>query len=492
LNLVIEDGEGRRSVRPFTREELSVGRQEGNTLQLPERTVSRRHALLRRVDGHVLVEDLGSRYGVWVNGRRARGPTPVHPGDRLQIGDYALFLELAAGDTPPTPAPGHGAGGTSGAGGGAAEGGRATDGGGPSSGGPSSGGPSSGGLADGGPAARTGAPRPAGTGAPGHRPRLRVLSTELAGQERAWEGRTLRVGRAEDNDWVLEHRSLSRHHAELVLGADGRWVLVDLQSANGVWVNGEPQARAVLRHGDRIELGQLELRFLEREGRGAGLPARLLAAALALAALGAVGGTLLARRTAAAPPAPRSSVEGGAPRGAGAPEAPVLPAAPGSAAARTGAAATAGAASAAAAVVSPAGGGGPGATVRAAAHVPAVPAATAASAAPPRARPLTAGPSGAGARAAVLDLYAQGREALGRGQVALAVDRFQRCLALDAGAAVCHLGLGGAYARTPGRAEAGAAHYRHFLALAPGGDPAAAEVRRLLEHYERARGALAR
>src|SRR6185503_15470220 len=46
LKLIIEDDEGRKTVVPFVRDEITIGRQEGNTIRLTERNVSRRHARL--------------------------------------------------------------------------------------------------------------------------------------------------------------------------------------------------------------------------------------------------------------------------------------------------------------------------------------------------------------------------------------------------------------------------------------------------------------
>ena len=56
---------------------------------------------------------------------------------------------------------------------------------------------------------------------------------------------------------------MSRQHAEIRLEGDDH-VIVDLDSTNGVKVNGREVKRAVLAVGDRIELGSSELRFERR------------------------------------------------------------------------------------------------------------------------------------------------------------------------------------------------------------------------------------
>ena len=40
MKLIIEDDEGRKTVVPFARDEITIGRQEGNTIRLTERNVS--------------------------------------------------------------------------------------------------------------------------------------------------------------------------------------------------------------------------------------------------------------------------------------------------------------------------------------------------------------------------------------------------------------------------------------------------------------------
>jgi hypothetical protein len=56
-------------------------------IQLEDPFASARHARITR-QGHVLViEDLGSTNGTYLNGEPLSGPQPLHPGDRIRIGD---------------------------------------------------------------------------------------------------------------------------------------------------------------------------------------------------------------------------------------------------------------------------------------------------------------------------------------------------------------------------------------------------------------------
>jgi pSer/pThr/pTyr-binding forkhead associated (FHA) protein len=91
--LIIEDDEGKTTVVPVSRGEISIGRMEGNTIRLMERNVSRRHARLLRESGAVFIEDLNSFNGVKINGERIDKRLEVKEGDLVEIGDYHLALQ---------------------------------------------------------------------------------------------------------------------------------------------------------------------------------------------------------------------------------------------------------------------------------------------------------------------------------------------------------------------------------------------------------------
>ena len=74
-------------------------------------------------------------------------------------------------------------------------------------------------------------------------------------------GDTMRLGRSTSADVMLEHLSVSRRHAIVAQrGADT--LILDDRSRNGVHVNGERVAEAVLRNGDEIRLGDVVMRYL--------------------------------------------------------------------------------------------------------------------------------------------------------------------------------------------------------------------------------------
>ena len=262
--LIIEDDEGKTTVVPLIRDEITIGRKEGNTIRLTERNVSRRHAKLVKSNGTVFIEDLTSYNGIKVNGDRIAGRAPVNEGDRVQIGDYQLALKLdkatAAGASAatvptstatlpamPSAAP-------------AAEmleqktlpfikeNGAA---------------PAS--MLDMSPTVQTPiqstAPPPPISGQQDAPARLVVVSSNLAGQEFVLDKAAVVIGRTDENDVVINHRSISRHHAKIVREG-GHYHIVDLQSANGVRVNGEEYGKVELRKGDHVDLGHVRLRFV--------------------------------------------------------------------------------------------------------------------------------------------------------------------------------------------------------------------------------------
>src|SRR4051794_3967800 len=88
--LTIEDDEGKTVVVPVIRDEITVGRQEGNSIRLTEKNISRRHARIFRQNGNLMVEDLGSFIGVRVNSAKIGAVTTLKDGDVVVVGDYKL------------------------------------------------------------------------------------------------------------------------------------------------------------------------------------------------------------------------------------------------------------------------------------------------------------------------------------------------------------------------------------------------------------------
>lgn len=269
--LIIEDDEGKQVVVPLIRDEITIGRQEGNTIRLTEQNISRRHARLVRDNGSLFIEDLSSYNGVKLNGAKITARMPFNDGDTLLLGDYKLSVKTEAGARTASYADG-GAGLRAAAAGGGGAAVRAAM-------------PA---RVDPVPEPMEGAPTipvrtlvdqglvpgmgPASSTAPPGR--LVAISTPLAGSEFLLDRPSLVIGRTPENDIILNHKSISRHHAKVIRDGD-RYVVVDLESANGVRINGVEQERVELDSGDVIELGHVRLRFVAGDDPYAGNPGLL-------------------------------------------------------------------------------------------------------------------------------------------------------------------------------------------------------------------------
>jgi len=90
--------------------------------------------------------------------------------------------------------------------------------------------------------------------------RLVLLSEGLTGRTFELKVEKTTVGRVEDNTFQIPETSVSSHHAEIWLR--GEEVLIkDLDSTNGTFINGEKVTEAVLKPGQILRLGMIEMRL---------------------------------------------------------------------------------------------------------------------------------------------------------------------------------------------------------------------------------------
>lgn len=212
--LSIEDDQGNKTVVKLVRDEYTVGRAEDNAIRLTERNISRRHASIRKNGSSWMVLDRSSYNGCFVNGARVNQTARLEHGDLIQVGDYRLTvlderLTPMAGVAGESEAPG------------------------------------------GHPDSPLGQPD-----------RFVMLVGPTPGAEFALGSERVVIGRGEECDIAINHSSVSRVHAELHPLGQGRFEIIDLDSSNGVRINGIELQRSLIHPRDVIELGDVILKFI--------------------------------------------------------------------------------------------------------------------------------------------------------------------------------------------------------------------------------------
>lgn len=227
LRLTVRSAEGRplpEGLRfDFEQARIALGRGAGADVRLPHASVSDQHALLRHEpEGYVLVD------GESTNGTRINGEKLVpgrkkrlSDGDRIDIGVYSIVFEGARLATETVTAE------------------RTAE------------------------LARR-LFRASSRGAQLGAPRLVILDGAQVGKsiDIGEPPARLRIGRAETCQLVLSDPDISREHAEVLRDLDGV-TLKNLESKNGVVVQGQVVQQRRLRDGDEVTLGKTRLLFEE-------------------------------------------------------------------------------------------------------------------------------------------------------------------------------------------------------------------------------------
>lgn len=238
--------------------ELTVGREGSCDITIESPDVSRTHARLRVEGDAVTVVDEGSANGTFINDEKiSKGQ--AKPGDEIRFDEYVFGLEGPAADAAKTrvrPAVD-------------AQATRVR------------------------PAVNTG--DSGGQGRPPTDGSTRAMSSlgarlvavsDGGGGPHQLDGRQHTVGRVHGNDIVIEHDTLSSHHARLV-HESGTWKVEDQGSTNGTFVNGTAVTRTPLNEGDRLHFGEVEFRFEGGAADGAGRGKQAASGTRAMVAVGA-------------------------------------------------------------------------------------------------------------------------------------------------------------------------------------------------------------
>ena len=104
--------------------------------------------------------------------------------------------------------------------------------------------------------------------------KLVILNQGMTGRTHELKVDKTTIGRVEDNTFQIAEPSVSSHHCEVLLRGN-EVVIKDLNSTNGTFIDDEKITESVLKPGQTLRLGQIELRLED----GAAAPASAPAAA---------------------------------------------------------------------------------------------------------------------------------------------------------------------------------------------------------------------
>jgi pilus assembly protein CpaF len=101
VTLLLTEKGGETKQLNFDKDEVTIGRVQGNDVVLPKGNVSKRHCRIMLQSGRFSVEDLKSTNGTYINGRKIGETTSVVGTDKIYVGDFVIKIENAGGDAAP-------------------------------------------------------------------------------------------------------------------------------------------------------------------------------------------------------------------------------------------------------------------------------------------------------------------------------------------------------------------------------------------------------
>ena len=107
IKITVKEKNGESRNIDLEKHEVTIGRVKGNDIVLPKGNVSKRHSRIVSKDGKLIIVDLKSTNGTYVNGRKITSPQPVLDTDKIYVGDFVLsvkeFMGAPSGPPPPIP-----------------------------------------------------------------------------------------------------------------------------------------------------------------------------------------------------------------------------------------------------------------------------------------------------------------------------------------------------------------------------------------------------
>ncbi len=100
FSVILTEKGGETQRLDFESDEITIGRVDENDICLPKGNISKKHTKIVVKDGKIIVLDLKSTNGTYVNGKKLAGPQVVTPDDKIYIGDFILNVEPPAGELP--------------------------------------------------------------------------------------------------------------------------------------------------------------------------------------------------------------------------------------------------------------------------------------------------------------------------------------------------------------------------------------------------------
>jgi pilus assembly protein CpaF len=103
IRMSIAERSGQPKLFTFPKDDITIGRAQGNDIILPRNNISKRHTRIFRRQGKLVVRDLDSTNGTFLNGRRTHEDEVLHAGDRIFIADFVLIVEEDESAATPVP-----------------------------------------------------------------------------------------------------------------------------------------------------------------------------------------------------------------------------------------------------------------------------------------------------------------------------------------------------------------------------------------------------